>query len=136
MPSWNQIQDGITMFMGIFIQALPYILNNGNQIAYLKKNQNDSYSFYISKDLTSLLPEFSLADLSFNYEFYSISSNDKYLVVEQYPNVLDNNYGPAAREFIESFNNAFAPANFVLVNLSTQKQEQLEIEGRKPTWRN
>jgi len=26
MPSWNQIQDGITIFMGIFIQALPYIL--------------------------------------------------------------------------------------------------------------
>jgi hypothetical protein len=114
---------------------MPHILNNGKQIAYLNKNQNDSYSFYLSKDLSNLLPQFSLADTSLNYEFYSISSNDKYLIIEEYPNVLDSNYGPAARDFIESFNNALEPANFVVVNLSTGSKEVVNIQGRKPTWR-
>jgi dipeptidyl aminopeptidase/acylaminoacyl peptidase len=107
--------------------------NFSNKIALITKTNLEKYDFLIY-DLKSNQTVFKLTDPDLNYEQFSISPNDKFAVIEVYSNQIDQNFGPTAREFIESVNSKLELAELYLLDLSNQKIENLELEGRKPSW--
>jgi len=115
-----------------FIEQIQFLANQ-NKLVYLRNKDLSEHFLQIlnleTEEVTDVTYDFK------NLEYFKVSPNEKYLLVEVYDSMPGKNYGPSLRFDVESFENRFYSPELFLIDLQTLEKRSLELDGRKPLWK-